>query len=252
MQGSYVQGTSGDFAFAAGKVAGIDQTHMLLAKFDFDGDTTPYPYGDAGYYTTFSNVYTQLDPPIEVRNAEALCIDYKNSPGVGALIALGGYSYRDPSHGNDAVVCLFHEDSGAPVLRWSAWTKQSGTAYNVHDVCSAVRMDPKLAGVSSLNDFFVHAAGQFPTSSTDMNIRAAVFSSDDTGITEPANPGQKSTSGDPVDVSGTASGGDIPRAMQLNPFPDIYHNFIVVGDVWNGSSPGFDILTRRFRYTEPE
>jgi hypothetical protein len=252
MSGKYVPGTAGDFAFAAGRIAGIDQTHMLLVKFDFYGDTQNYTYGENGYYTSFSWDGGSSAPRI----GEALCMDFLSTEGVGTLIALGGYSYRDSSHGNDSVVCLFHENSGLPVLRWSAWTKPGTSgAYDVPDACSAVKIDGSYNGTGSLDDFFVHVASQIPTGTTNMDLRAVVFSSndDDTGLV-PADPSTKPSSGDPVDVSGSSAGGDIPRNIELNPFGflDFSHNFIVVGDVWNGSTNGFDALTRRFRFTEPQ
>jgi hypothetical protein len=253
MEGDYLSGTSGDFAFAAGRIAGIDQSHMLLAKFDFDGGTQNYTYGENGYYTSFSYEASSTAP----RAGEALCIAHKRTESIGTLIALGGYSYRDSSHGNDSCVALFNESSGQPVLRWSAWTKAgTSNAYDVQDVCTALAIDgDRDGGVASLDDFFVHCAAQLPTSTTDMNLRAIVFSSDDDGVTA-GDPGTKSSSGAPVDVSGTASGGDIPRHLELVNstvgFGDLAHNFIVAGDVWNGTTNGFDVLTRRFRFTEPE
>jgi hypothetical protein len=252
MNGDYEYGTAGDVAFGAGRIARIDQTHMLLVKFDFYGDTQNHTYGENGYYTSFSY---EADPEAP-RLGEALCMDYRRMTGVGTLIALGGYSYRDSSHGHDSCIALFSESSGQPVLRWSAWTKPgSSNAFNVQDACTALRIAPDQNGVSTLNDFYIHATSQVPTSSTDMNLRAIVYTSSVSG--DPEDPSSKASSGDPVDVSGTNSGGDIPRHLELivesmQALDPWAHNFIVVGDVWNGSTAGFDVLTRRFRFVEPE
>ncbi|MBX3377692.1 MAG: hypothetical protein KF678_11900 [Phycisphaeraceae bacterium] len=98
----------------------------------------------------------------------------------------------------------------------------------------------------SANNYFVPTAKDW---------RAIVFRSTTSG--SPEDPEAKSSSGDPVNVSGSAAGGDIPRHLELitesiQTLDPWAHNFIVVGDVWNGSTAGFDVLTRRFRFVEPE
>jgi hypothetical protein len=244
MDGDYVSGTAGDMALAAGQYATSTQSHMLLAKFDF--------CGSAGYYTTFSYDGGGSSP----RAGEALAMKYYHHMGTPSFIALAGYGYRNSSYGTDALVCLYQEVSGSPVLRWTAWQNLSDTAYNVHDVSSTVGIDASHAtGGNDPDGYIVYVAGQVPTSSSDLNWRAVVFSTDDAGVT-PGNPSTKSPWSNVVDISGSTSGGDLPRDLDLNPFSETHavgeHNFIVIGDVWNGSTLGFDVALRRFRFMEPE
>ncbi len=242
MSGYYDIGSGIEYALVAGRSAGIDESHMLLARIHFSNAP-----GD--WYTTFSYDDGNQNTP---RIGEALTIDFL--PGAPSLIAIGGYTYRDANHGNDAIVCLYEDGLSQPTLRWTAWQNRIDPAFNAPDVCTAVKIGQSGLFPGDPEHDYIYVAGQVPTSVADVNIRATIFSTSTVGVTA-TNPDTKFSIVTPVDVSGGSSGGDIPRSFIVDPYPDLLapevHDVVFVGDVWNGVTTGFDILTRRFRYIEP-
>jgi hypothetical protein len=245
MRGYAVSGVDADQVYLAGKASGIEDSFMFLARIDL--------FNSGDYLTRFSFDDGNPETPFA---GEALALDmFPGGSGLPRMIAIGGHTRRDASRGNDAVVALYNENSGSPNLRWTAWLNHPSTpAFNISDVCSAVRIDLTTSTSppgDPLEWFYVYAAGQVPTSALDTNTRIVVFSSFESA--SPTNPNSKPWYVDPLDYSGSASGGDLPRALSVNPFfqiGDPLHHLVVVSDVWNGSSTGFDVLTRRAVFNE--
>lgn len=232
-----------DVAVGAGKVTGIDFSHMLLIKFDFNVATGP------GWTTTFTSTPPSAGPQAN----EALAVKYyptlNDDGSVGDLYAMAGYGKRDGGYGLDSLACL-HEESvvgTAPALRWSAWlNNQLGDpTVDVFDTCTGLDMDENAAHLNDLDrGYHVYVIGQRPTTTTNLDWRVAVYTSENS--TTPADPAQKGTSGSPLQVFGSATGLDVPLKVGLY---GTLHNFVVAGNVYDGPITGDDVAAHRYQYT---
>lgn len=231
-------------AVAAGKATGVDGVYMLLSRFDFHS-------GGVADYSMFAG---PLVGQTSYSMAEGKCIGLAANSDQNAshteFYAVGGLAYRDANHGTDALVCLFDNSTSSPHLRWSSWLNQNETG-NITDICTRVAVDSEPSATAD-NQFYVYAVGQVPDG-TDLNWRVAAYKT-----AEPSSPGVPSNPLDTIPWSnllaftGSVSGFDIPLSIELNPIPwNPYHNFIVTGNVYNGTTHGDDILTRRFLFTPP-
>jgi len=254
--------TGSQLGVVAGKMSGIDSSYMLLSKFEFVG-------AGSVNYTAFG---PPADPGSGVINASANAVSIatglivENDPHT--LFAIAGSGWRGAAYGMDSLVCLF-DDVGAPFhLRWSSWMNRDDTAHAMDDRCYSVAID-SVVMTTEIDKFYVYATGQV-SNGTDLDWRATVYSSAAVIGQDPTDPAIKT----PYDNSTLGFSGNTPTPspfssdlveVPISLVPSLnleggsagprYHNFVVTGNIYNGSTPvdyGADQLTRRIRFFAPE
>lgn len=230
-----------DYAVGVGRVSGVDTVYMLTVKFNFTSVSPPVwgaAYNARGQDPGYNEALAvTIHPTTEIPES------------FGDFIAVAGNGYRDSSRGRDSLVCLYMGED----LRWSAWLnkEQNDPVVDIFDTCTGVAMDVKDASqVNDSNGYRVYVMGQSPVAAGDVDWRVAVFTSQDTA--EPETPTLKAVDGNAIlNLTGFPTGIDRPMKMQLNPpiAGDSAHNFVVTGNVFNGTTNGDDIVTRKYRYT---
>lgn len=231
------------FAVAAGRVAGIDASEMLLVKLDFNP-------GAAGWGVSYSAIQPAINTQNEAFTVRCLPTIGFASPDVGDLYAIGGHGLRTGGYGIDSLMCLYEEavPDQAPTLPWSAWLNRDDSAIDVADRCTDIEIDATASGANEPDGYRVYVIGQRPITLTDLDWRVAVYTSQPTAPS--TNPALKGISGNTLEFGGTAAGADAPVHLNLIEVVGTHHHVIVTGNVYNGPFSGLDALTRRLRYQE--
>lgn len=251
-----------DLGVVAGRLAGIDSSYMLLGTFNF----RPNPNSPTVDFTTFAPPPPNPSLPAVAATANAVAIttgliDPQNPH---TLFAVAGSGWRGAAYGMDSLVCLF-DDVGAPLhLRWSSWMNQNDTPYAMDDSCYGVAID-SVSLTTDIDKFYVYAAGQ-QSNGTDLDWKISAYSSVMPNGADPANPFDKSAYASTLVYSGSVatpspfSSDFVEVPISLVPSLNLeggttgprYHNFVITGNIYNGTTPGADQLTRRVRFFAPE